>query len=319
MEATAPQNVFVTGANGAAGLEIAARLARAGHHVTGAVTTSSDAAVLRKAGILPAFPGERAGELRSALQAAQASVLIHAAPLLPNTPLAASGAWDAAQTLLADGTVSLIEAAAGAGVNYIIHLSYAFLDGAGAAHSSSGHGEVVRVDDLPLAKAARNAEREILNSALPACVLRTGYIYHAHSPEMLSLRDALRGGRALTLGDGHYTAAWLHAADLAEAVLLALDKRPAGVVLTLADDQPASLKDFAEHLSTNMGLPLPGQPPGFLRALRPDKTRDALLAVSTHASSAAAREVLSWSPRYRTFREGLDQALLEWRADTLVK
>src|SRR5690349_21733285 len=102
---SSPQNVFLTGAATAIGRDVARRLVEAGYRVTGAVRTSEEAKALRAVGALPAYPGDfRDGEIRSALSAAQATVLVHLAPQSANHVPHISTRWNDAERLLNEGT-----------------------------------------------------------------------------------------------------------------------------------------------------------------------------------------------------------------------
>jgi nucleoside-diphosphate-sugar epimerase len=316
-QATTSQNVFITGADGALGRELTERLIAAGHKVTGAVTGSAAAGQLRAMGALPAYPNLlRAGELRSAMLAAQATVVVDAAPQLYNNVVQSGRTWDEATTLLETGTPALAEAAAAAGVQFVVHCGYALVYGDTHGHAVD---ETAKAGgSLPLVRAARKAEDAVLHGSVPGCVLRAGYLYSAYSPEMVALRESVKG-KPLSLGGEKNLAGWVHAADLAQAAILALETRPAGEIINVVDDAPASPTTFARYFAESLGLPLPGRPPAFLDSLLGDKTHAALMNQSARPSNAKAKSLLGWTPHYSTYREGIDQTLLVWRADQAVR
>lgn len=293
-------SVFITGATNALGRVVTRRLVAAGHRVTGTTDSSSGAAQVRADGGLPAYPDLlRAGELRSAIQAAEAKVVMHLAPQTANEIPQAGAQFD--ERLLGDGTTALLEAAHAAGVEFVIFAGYAFAD--------------LRDEDLQaLTTAARAAEKQVLEHVIPGCVLRMGFIYGPDSTALQSLRDTLKLGRPVVAGPSDSKAHWTHAADAASALILAAEKRPAGAVLNIVDGQPASPAAFLNYFAEAQGLNPPGVP-GFAKRLLASKTQMALMGVSpAHVDGSAAHEQLGWSPQFASYQQGIDDLLLSWRA-----
>ena len=313
---TTTKSALVTGAVNAVGREVTRKLVAAGYRVTGAVSGSAEATLLRQDGGLPAFPDlTRAGEIKSALAAAQADVVVHLAPQAPNHVPQIKTDWDGALRLLESGTPALLSAAAAAGVKLIVLVSYAF---AGEAAPAAHDGDEEDAEPA-LVEAARAAEEAVLSGPAPACVLRAGYYYGAHSPATIALRDALRGNRPLALGGEHSVANWIHLDDLAAAVVAALDRRPTGALLDVVDDHPASPAEFAAYLARSLHVNEPGRMPDIAVRLMFGKTQIELLERSVRASNARAREALGWAPRLASYREGIDQTLLVLRAEEPVR
>lgn len=298
---TTPTSVFITGAVSPLGREVTRQLVAAGHQVTGAVSSSADAVKVRADGGLPAYPDlYRAGELRSAIQAASAKVVLNLAPQsanhLPQYPAQID-------ERLADATAALMDAALEANIEFVVHTSYAFAD----AHAD---------DAAALLRWIRAAERAALKGDVPACVLRFGFLYGADSPELGVIRAALKLGRPMRTGSNDTHANWVYAVDAATAVVLAMLRRPAGAVLNIVDDQPASPAEFLRHFAQSQGFSLSGGLP-FLRG-RLSKSQLAIMNLDSHVDNAAAQEQLGWSPRFPSYRQGIDDLLLTWRAQEQV-
>jgi nucleoside-diphosphate-sugar epimerase len=300
---TAPISVFLTGAAGGLGREVTRQLVAAGYRVTGAVSGSADAVKVRADGGVPAYPDlYRAGELRSVMVGAGAKIVLNLAPQLPNHVPQLAARWD---ERLAEATTALMEASAQAGVEYVVHTSYAFAD--------------ARAEDAkPILRAARAAEQVALNGSVPACVLRFGFLYGGASDEFAALRDTLRMGRPLLVGPDNTHTNWVHISDAARAVSLAAEQHPAGALLNIVDDQAASPAAFLRYFADSIGFSIPPTLPQFaMRRLLP-KTQQAILGLSTHADNAAAKEALGWSPRFTSYIQGIDDTLLSWRAQEPV-
>lgn len=299
-----PVSVFLTGATGGLGREVTRRLVAAGHRVTGAVSGSADAVKVRADGGVPAYPDlYRAGELRSGIVGAEAKIVLNLAPQLPNHVPQLAARWD---ERLAEATTALMEASAQAGVEFVVHTSYAFAD--------------ARAQDAanPILRAARAAERVVLEGSVPACVLRLGFLYGAESDEFMALRDTLRLGRPLMIGPADTHANWVYISDAARAVILASEQRPAGALLNIVDDQPASPAAFLRYFTDNIGFSLPPALPQFAARMLLPKAQQAILNLNSHADNAAAKELLGWSPRFVSYHQGIDDTLLSWRAQEPV-
>lgn len=301
---SATTSVFITGAMTGVGRATAKILLAAGHRVTGAVSSSSDGAILRADGVLPAYPDlNRAGELRSAIAANDAKVVVHLAPQAANQPPQLGFSYDLA---LADEVGRVIEAAKDAGVEYVLFTSFAFMD-------ADTHNEEAEELVAPLQAAVRKAEAAALSGDVPASVLRLGYLYGAHSPALTDLRASLKLGRSAPAGSDHGRSAWLHDSDAARAIVAALNARPVGQTLTVADDAPASPAAFLRYFAESQGLVVSEKMSPIARALA-NKTQLALQELHYHGSSAEAKSALGWSPRFSSFQQGIDDILLTWRA-----
>jgi nucleoside-diphosphate-sugar epimerase len=284
--------------------EVTRQLVTSGHRVTVMTDGADGARDVRADGALPAYPDPlRAGELRSAIAAAKAEVVINLAPQAANHLPHVRAQWD--ERLLAEGTQALLEAAAAAGVQYLIHTSYAFV--------GTPDGDAIQA----LMRAAVTAERRVLASALATCVLRFGFLYGAESAELVGVRDALRIGRPITPGVTTALVAWTTIADAVRAIQLAVEKRPARITLNVVDDTPATTAEFMRYFAESQGYGVPGRLP-LISALMEDKRQAALMKLNTHANNTEAKAALGWSPRFSNYRQGIDDMLLTWRASEAV-
>lgn len=298
-----PVSVFLTGAAGGLGREVTRRLVAAGHRVTGAISNSADAVKVRADGGIPAYPDlYRAGELRSVIVGSEAKIVLNLAPQLPNHVPQIAAQWD---ERLAEATTALMEASAQAGVEYVLHTSYACAD--------------ARVQDAKvILRAARAGERIALEGSVPASVLRFGFLYGAGSDEFMTLRDTLRLGRPLIVGPDNTHADWVYINDAASAVILAAEQRPAGAVFSIVDDQPVSPAAFLRYFADSIGFSIPPALPQFAARRLLPKSQQAILNLNAHADNAAAKETLGWSPRFASYTQGIDDTLLSWRAQEPV-
>jgi nucleoside-diphosphate-sugar epimerase len=299
MTENTPLSVFITGATGALGRAVTRQLKAAGHRITGATSGYENAVLVRADGGIPAYPDLlRAGELRSAMLAAKADVVLNLAPQLANHLPQARAAWDV--RLVNEGVAALFEAAQAAGVKFVVHTSYAFADAESEALSA-------------LLDAVKAGEEKALHGSVPACVLRYGFVYGADAPELVIMRDALLTGKPVD-GGSDTPAYWINAQDGARAAALAAQVRPVGQILDIVEDKTVSPAEFLGQFASSQGVNPPGRVPRFAPWAQPSKEQVALMSLHARASSAKAKEVLGWQPRFPDYKQGIDDALLSWRA-----
>ncbi|MBZ0295504.1 MAG: NAD-dependent epimerase/dehydratase family protein [Anaerolineae bacterium] len=308
-------SVFLTSGTDALARELTRQLVAEGHQVASVAHGLDEAATIREDGGLPVYCDVfRAGEIASTLRMIEADAIVNTATQGVNSFPPYKPDWDYYQRLLAEGTSAMLEAAAQTDVKYIVHLSYTFLYG-------DKHGEWVdehaslETDDA-LFEAAAHAEQAVLAAETPACVLRAGHNYGPNSGVMLALREGLHNSSSLPLGDEHQAANWVHTADLVAAVKLALEKQPQGEIFNIADESPVSPGEFADYFAEQFGVQKPGRqrlPSVFAQIMQAPSLR-ALLAASAKAKTDKAREVLGWQPQHASYHQGIEQALLAWRA-----
>jgi len=300
--------VFITnGASVPGGIvqELTRLLVAGGYRVTVMVEGSKGAHLVRAVGGFPAYSGLlRAGEIRSMIKGANAEVVVNLAPQSVNALPALKVNWD--DRVLTDGTTAIIEGAKAAGVQYLIHTSYAYI-GAGSSD-----------DAASFLKAAAAAEKQVLNSGIPAAVLRFGFLY-GDSPEAAAVRDLLRVGRAVDTG-ANVPVNFTYLSDAADAMLRAIQHRLTGVTLNVVDDQPATTADFMQYFAEAQGVGLMSRP-AFLSALMGggDKRQFALTHLPAHAHNTEAKSALGWKPRFPNYRVGIDDTLLTWRAEEATR
>jgi nucleoside-diphosphate-sugar epimerase len=311
----APQNVFITHADSAAGRAIVRAWVQQGARVAGSTLHgAAGAAIIRRLGAVPTHTDlTREGDIRSMLKMIKADVVIDLSSMqvnqLPFQPLRVDPA--------ALDVVPLLNAAYAAGVDRLIYVSFL---GAlpSAAHTDDHHQAPHIVDesaelsrDHEVFRALARAESVLLKSDRNVTILRAGYVYSESDPTLEALVRALKAGRPLLNAPAH--ASFVHAADLAAAVMPAAlaDALPSRIY-HIADDHSLSLNDFAAQLGAALGVGAPLRLP-LLNALA-GGLQAVLLNHSVHTTNARAKAELGWQPRFPTVAAGFDQILLEWRA-----
>lgn len=309
-------NIFLTNADGV-GADLLRLLVAQGHHVAAVTDSVEGAHKIRNAGGLPVYTDLlRAASIGSTLQMQQTDLIINTVTQNINGLPLHNPDWSNYHQLLTEGTAALVSAAGHQGVKRIIHLSYSFLYGSTDSpvdESAHLHAESA------LAKAALTAEKAVLEGPVPAVILRAGYNYGVYSPNLYALRAALQTGKSLP-ASAEGPLSWVYTQDLAQAVLLVLEKPVDGEIFNIAEAQPVPIQTFINRFADKFGVQAPSalRLPAFAVQFLRDASTEALLSTTAIISSEKAAQTLGWSPAYAGQDRGIDQILLAWRAQPIV-
>lgn len=120
-----------------------------------------------------------------------------------------------------------------------------------------------------------------------------------------SILDRIREGRAHRIDLPDQVFSRIHIDDIAGGVIASF-RGPAGIY-NLADDEPCPQNRLVEWGCAMLGAPLPQlqslEEAGLSPAAR------AFYAENRRVANGKAKRLLGWTPRYRTFREGLAACL----------
>lgn len=321
------KNVFLTGATTPIGRETVRQLVRAGYRVVGATEGSDGAAKVRADGGMPAYPDPtRAGELRSAIAAADARIIVHLEMARHNIAPFSRPTWDADAVRAAGHAI--IEAAKASDAAHLIFGS-ALLAGVDTGGEHPPAAEIAAIVD-----ALRAVESAALASGIPTLVLRFGYAYGADSDDLQAVATAIQTGRPLNVGalpaaHGHTehtdtahhhgaSAGFVHTADAASAVVRAVENAVSGHTLDICGVEFASPAAFAQRFAAAQGMSLMSIPPLVARGLAAvspaARLQNGLLALNIPGDPAPAQSALGWTPRFAQLQPGIDDLLLSWRA-----
>jgi nucleoside-diphosphate-sugar epimerase len=237
-----------------------------------------------------------------------APVVINLALQEPNTLLHDGRAWwpDPAAHIIAS-TRRVLTAATRDRAAFLVHASYAFLQG---AETSDSAGRRI----APIVEAAREAERMVLDSATPACVVRLGYLYGPEMRDLQRYRRALRLGRPYWAGPRGNLQHHLHTIDAARALLQAAAARSKGAVTYATDGSPASFADFMDHFAHLVGRAHPLHLPRVSRLLVHPVVGELHQQMTDVGASGPARpELPGFTPGLADYRAGLEQVIEAWR------
>lgn len=266
-------DVFVAGATGTLGKPLVRELRARGHRVVGLSRSDANASALRALGARPAVADLfDAASLASAMDGCE--VVVRAATHVPK------GAWTPDEVAQMDrvrreGTRALLAAARDVGARHYVQESVAWVD-----------------ERVP--SGALDAERFARAASVPSATLRFAWFYGGEAPHTRAIVDALRAGRLVLPGGATARRSFLHVADAASAMAVAVDRSARGT-WGVADERPVRVGEFFDALAAAVGAPRPprgGPPDGFLDA-------------ENVVDAAAFRRETEWRPAYPTLAEGL--------------
>lgn len=236
-----------------------------------------------------------------------APVVINIALQEPNTLLHDGRAWwrEPAAHIIAS-TRRVLAAAGRDRAAFLVHASYAFLQGAESGASAGPRMALI-------IEAAREAERLVLDSATPACVVRLGYLYGPEWRDLRAYRTAFRLGRPYWAGPRRNLQHHLFGDDAARALVTAAQRRSSGRVTYATDGTPTSFAEFMDDFARLVGRSRPLHLPGASRLLVRAVVRETHMEmVEMAATGPATPQLPGWRPRIPDHGAGLAEVVAAW-------
>lgn len=175
--------ILVLSADTELGRETTRQLVAKGHRVTGVGSKPESVQTLREHGAtFTQADLTKAAELTEALRAAQPDIVLNLTPQIPNTLLHDRQNWQGYDETLLVTTAALLKALENIEVKLLVHPSYAFLYG--NATNATENTTLTAPDRNPIFRAAIAAEKQIIESNLPYCLLRMGFLYGPQSEDL---------------------------------------------------------------------------------------------------------------------------------------
>ncbi len=212
------------------------------------------------------------------------------------------------------GTRCLTEAAAKIGAKTFLQQSVAWVarpaDGSPFTEDSPSVPDATiqsAIDAEAIAREAGSAE------GFAVSILRGGYFYDSESAHTRMIADALGKRQLPIIGRGDALWAMIHTDDAASAYVAAAEK-PTNGVWHVVDDELVPVRVFLNEFAALLQAPAPRRIPVWLARWFADEQAISFLTKSTRTSNMRFRRDFDWSPRYPTYREGLQQIVAAWNA-----
>ncbi|MFZ1154623.1 MAG: NAD-dependent epimerase/dehydratase family protein [Solirubrobacteraceae bacterium] len=297
--------IFLTGASGFIGQTLCPRLLERGHEIS---------ALVRRAGSEPAGTDPVAGDLSDGarLTDAVASIrpdcVIHLA-----AEIASQRDSRRVRAVNVDGTARLLDAClavagsdTAAGPRFVFASTVVTGDAQGALLTEENPLPV----KTPYGRSKQEGERLVLDSGLPAVVVRPSHVYGPGGWYADELVPRLRQpGRFAVIGGGKNLWDVVHVQDVVSALILAAESAPAGSIYHVVDDEPVTFGEFMAFTASTIGVGAPCSIPTPIARLVAGRNAVDAVVRSARSSNAKIKRELGWSPRFASFREGVPDAL----------
>jgi nucleoside-diphosphate-sugar epimerase len=162
----------------------------------------------------------------------------------------------------------------------------------------------------PYGRSKQEGERLILQSGLPAVVIRPSHVYGPGGWYAKELLPRLRQpGRFAVIGRGENLWDVVHVDDVAAALVLAAESAPPGSTYHVVDDEPLTFYEFMALSAAALGVGPPRRiPVSLARAVAGANAVDAVIR-SARSSNAKIKRELGWNARFPGAREGIVDAV----------
>jgi nucleoside-diphosphate-sugar epimerase len=160
--------------------------------------------------------------------------------------------------------------------------------------------------ETPYGRSKQEGERMLLESGLPAVVVRPSHVYGPGGWYANELIAQLRQpGRFGVVGRGENLWDVVHVDDVVQALILAAESASPGSIYHVADDEPITFYDFMAITAQALGLGRPRRlPVAVARLVAGGNAVDAIVR-SARSSNAKIKRELGWRPRFPSARDGV--------------
>jgi len=307
--------VFIAGASGVLGRRLIRQLTERGHSVVGQVRSARAESVVRALGGNP-----RHADLFDAESLAKAAAgcdtVIHAATAIPTKPKTNPADWAMNDHIRRKGTRCLTEAAAKIGAKTYLQQSIAWI--ARPKDDSAFDEDSPAVPD-PAIQSAIDAEAIAREAGavdgFTVAILRGGYFYDHESAHTRMLADGLRKRQMPIIGTGDAVWAMIHTDDAASAFVAVAEQSKNGV-WHVVDNELVAVRAFLGEFASRLGAPPPRRTPTWLARWIAGEQAVAYFTRSTRTTNARLRHDFGWTPRYATYREGLNQVVAALKTES---
>jgi 2-alkyl-3-oxoalkanoate reductase len=306
--------VFIAGASGVLGRRLVRQFVARGHSVIGQVRSAKAESAVREAGGEP-----RHADLFDAESLARGAegcdTVIHAATAIPVKQKTGPADWAMNDHIRRKGTRCLTEAAAKIGAKTYLQQSITWVARPKDESTFDEDSPTVPVPAIQSAIDAETIAREAESAeGFTVSILRGGFFYDSESAHTRMIGEALRKRQMPIIGSGAALWAMIHSDDAASAYVIAAEKPRSGV-WHIVDNELVQVRTFLKEFASLLGAPAPRRVPVWLARWLAGEQAVEYFTRSTQTTNARFRRDFGWTPRYPTYREGLDQVVAAWNAE----
>jgi nucleoside-diphosphate-sugar epimerase len=224
-----------------------------------------------------------------------------------NTLLHDGHAWKDFPRTAPAATRRALRSALNEGATFLVHASFAFVN-------AIERGATLEQPLRSCVGAILECEAMVLAGAVPACVVRLGYLYGPESADLRAYRTAFHLGRPYWSGPPDKRQYHLQQFDAAAALLAAARPRNAGRILYATDGRAVSFMHFMDAFAHRVGRSRPLHLPLLSKLLARaiignEHMQQTALGMPRGAPSP---RVPGWKPEFADYRKGLDAVIAAW-------
>jgi nucleoside-diphosphate-sugar epimerase len=309
--------IFIAGATGVLGRRMIPQFLERGHSVIGLARNEENEAIIRHLGASPCR-GDLFDVNSLTDAAAGADVIVHAATAIPTAQKVKPQDWEMNDRIRRDGTRALAQCAARVGARAFLVESIAWVarpaDQSAFDEDSPVNPDSVSQSCADLENIALDAGRD---HRFRTAVLRFGWFYAPEASHTKSFGELLVKRQLPIIGKGDAIWSSIHVHDAASAFVAAAEGK-AGGIFHVVDDQPVTSEEYLTTFATGLGAPPPRRVPVWLARLLAGSHAVNFLNSSTRTTNARFKRNFAWTPKFPTYREGLQDVLQEWRAENFL-
>jgi nucleoside-diphosphate-sugar epimerase len=310
--------IFIVGATGVLGRRLIAHFRERGESVYGLSRSQKNQFTIRSLGA-----DTRDGDLFDvdslARAAEDAHVIVHAATSIPISEKPKPEEWQMNDRIRREGTRVLAEVAARVGAKMFMVQSISWVarpeDQGPFNEDSPVHPDFITQSAADMEQIAREAGEK---NGFHVAILRCGNFYAGDAAHTRYFGKLLAARKLPIIGKGDAVWSLVHADDAANAFVWASEGERSGV-WHIVDNEPVVAGDYLRYFAEKIGAAEPRRVPEWLARLVAGSTAVDFMTASTRTSNDRFCREFGWSPRYPSYREGLDEVIAGWRAENFLR
>lgn len=279
--------ILVVGSTGVLGRYTIPKLIEHGYQVNALIRNENQKHLFQEHGVETALGDILDKEsLETAIQSCE--VVIHIATAIPKL---GSQDWSLNDRIRREGTKNLLEVSVKNGIKKYIQQSITFLYG---ENEQNIVDESAPLKPASFIQSAFDMEELVRASGLNWCILRGGSFYGGGTNREEIWRESAKQGKLMIPKDGNDLISLIHVADMAQAVVCAIENAAPHSIYNIVDDEPVRYKTLFNHIANQLNVPAPQM--GGVQNL-----------FSLGCDNSKAKKELKWNPFYSNYRLGLAQ------------
>lgn len=278
--------IAVIGATGVLGRHVVPRLIERDHQVRAIAHRAAEVARLRRMGV-EAVAGDILLAETLSPGTAGCDAALHLATAIPRP--GPDQDWRMNDRIRREGTRNFVAACRASGVSRYVQQSVALLHG---DHGSAIIDESAAIQPNRITQSAADMESFVQDTDLDWCILRGGLFYGPITGREAGWREAARAGALRIPGDGSGLMSLVRVVDMARAVVMAVERAPAGRIYHVVDDRPVTQGALYHYVAAQVD------------GAEPQAGGESVLP-SLGCSNGRIKAELGWEPLYATYRSGL--------------